>query len=88
MAKHRETSSDYIRVLVVGDRYRVAVCRDGIQWLFQQRVTFEACAGARWRTLGFCTTRKSLVRLQHRFNCVFVPELACFPETFKLEGAK
>jgi hypothetical protein len=83
---HCETANAYNRVILCHGRYRVATCRDGLQWLFQQRVTTKTCAGARWRTLGYCTTRKALVRLQHRFMGVSWPELETLPERFKWEG--
>jgi len=83
MGQQHETSADYARVLFVCDRYRVAVCRDDLQWLFQQRVTRETCAKARWRTLGYCATRNALIRFQNRFLGVSLPEFTNLPETFK-----
>ena len=51
---HRETAETYAGELFRLGRYRVAVCRDGIQWLFQrQRPRFPA-GGAAWDTLGYC----------------------------------
>ncbi len=86
MDRHHERSANYERVLFGRGRYRVAVCRDDMQWLFQQRVTRETCPGAQWRTLGYCTTRKALMRLQDRFLGVALPELDALPETFKAGG--
>ncbi|MBE9477449.1 MAG: hypothetical protein IME92_09885 [Proteobacteria bacterium] len=83
---HCETANAYNRVILRRGRYRVAACRDGLQWLFQQRVTTKPCAGAGWRSVGYCTTRKALVRLQHRFVGVSWPELETLPERFKWEG--
>lgn len=88
MGKHYETSANYERVLIKGGRYRIAVCRDRLQWLFQQRVTRETCAAERWRTLGYCTSRTALLRLQHRFQGVSVAKICALPETFKSEGAE
>lgn len=82
---HCETADDYRRVILRRGRYRVAACRDGVQWLFQQRVTAKPCAGARWRSLGYCTTRSALSRVQHRSTGVSWPELATFPKRIKRE---
>ncbi len=49
---HRETAENYSGELFRHDIYRVAECRDSIQWLFQrQRPQFPA-GGAAWDTLG------------------------------------
>jgi hypothetical protein len=79
-AAHRETDASYRGVFTARGRYRVAICPDGIQWLFQQRVTNKPCAGARWRTLGYFATRKALIRLQHRSTGQHWPELMTLPE--------
>ncbi|MFT5864904.1 MAG: hypothetical protein ACI82I_000634 [Gammaproteobacteria bacterium] len=81
-ASHHETAANYARVLLVKGRWRVAVCRDDQQWLFQQRVTTEDCAGARWRNKGFCLTRDSLITLQHRFLGEAWPALETLPVRF------
>lgn len=85
-ASHRETDASYRGVIVTYGRYRVALCRDGIQWLFQKRVTKEPCARARWRTLGYFTTRESLMRFQHKSTSQHWPELMALPERFRREG--
>ncbi len=86
MTQHHETSANYKRVLFTLGRYRVAVCKDDLQWLFQQRVTVKTCAGARWRNLGYCTTRNALLRFQHKFLGVSSPEIGALPETFNAGG--
>ncbi len=58
---HRESDDTYAGVIARGGRYRVAVCRDGIQWLLQRRSTNRS--GARWKTLHYITTRSALIRL-------------------------
>lgn len=62
---HRETAETYAGELFRLGRYRVAVCRDGIQWLFQRQRPTKSAGGAVWDTLGYCVTRKGLMRL-HR----------------------
>ncbi|KUJ76659.1 hypothetical protein AVO44_19605 [Ruegeria profundi] len=62
-ADHRETAENYSGELFRHGVYRVAVCRDGIQWLFQrQRPQFPA-GGAAWDTLGYCVSKSGLTRL-------------------------
>ncbi len=57
---HRETAENYQGELFRHGIYRVAVCRDGIQWLFQhQRPQFPA-GGAAWDTLGYCVSKSGL----------------------------
>ena len=34
---HRETSDAYLGVVLRFGRFRVAECRDGLQWLFQRK---------------------------------------------------
>lgn len=61
MAVHQETADDYGRVLVLlNDRWRVAVCSDGVQYLLQRR-----CTGAKerpWSSQSFCVTKSALER--------------------------
>ena len=56
---HRETSNHYRGELFRFDRYRVAACRDGIQWLYQRQRPGSPAVGAAWDTLGYCTTRET-----------------------------
>ena len=60
---NRETADDYLRVIHQLGELRVAECRDGIQWLFQRRRPGFKGVGTAWDTLGYCVTRKALVRL-------------------------
>ena len=82
VGSHRETSHNYGRVLLKNGRWRIAVCRNDRQWLLQQRVTIENCAGARWRNKGYCLSRESLILLQHRLSVGVWPELEMLPERF------
>lgn len=62
--------------------YRVAVCRDSIQWLFQrQRPQFPA-GGAAWDTLGYCVSKSGLIRLVRAHISFDIPELNGLPEHF------
>lgn len=62
MAVHQETADDYGRVLVLlNDRWRVAVCSDGVQYLLQRRGA-KANTPFPWSSISFCVTRKALER--------------------------
>jgi len=57
----QETSDAYTSVLAqLGNRHRVIVCRDAIQWIVQHR----KCGGADrpWRALGYFRTRYALIQ--------------------------
>jgi hypothetical protein len=83
---HRECSETYMGEVFRLGRYRVAVCRDGIQWLFQrQRAGFPA-GGAVWDTLGYCATRAGLMRLHRAHIGPEAPELAALPERLRAGG--
>lgn len=59
---HHETSDTYVGELFRCGNHRVAVCRDGIQWLFQRQTNAGSLAGPRWRSFGYFTTRAALNR--------------------------
>ncbi len=80
---HRETAETYRDELFRHGIYRVAVCRDGIQWLFQrQRPQFPA-GGAAWDTLGYCVSKSGLTRLVRAHIGCDIPELDALPEHFQ-----
>ncbi len=78
---HREEADNYRGEVFRHGDFRVAVCRDGIQWLFQRRRATRTVGGAAWRTLGYCVTRKALARLYQAHIGVTPPELAELPDT-------
>jgi len=73
----RETPDSYCGEIVRRGRYRVVVCKDGIQWILQRQ---DKLAGARWRALAYCTTRAALLRLWPALKCSPAPELAELPD--------
>jgi hypothetical protein len=80
---HRESADDYQGVVWRKGRYRIAECRDGLQWLFQrQRAGFPTGAGA-WDTLGYCATRNGLMRLHRAHIGGEAAAIAAFPESFR-----
>ena len=80
---HRETSDSYHGELFRDGKYRVAVCRDGIQWLIQQQRVGNQPVGEAWDTFGFCTTRKALTRLWTGKTGRIHPELENLPAFIK-----
>ena len=64
----RETSECYGKELMRHGRFRVAVCSDGLQWLFQRQRRQIPSGGAAWDTLGYCTTREALIRLHRSYT--------------------
>jgi hypothetical protein len=53
---HRERDEDYPAVVSLSDTVRVIDCKDGIQWILQQRY------GDQWRGVAFCRRRDTLIR--------------------------
>ena len=79
---HRETDEHYRGEVFRHENYRVAECRDGLQWLFQrQRPRFPA-GGAAWDTLGYCATKTGLRRLHRLYIGGAAPEIDALPECF------
>ncbi len=82
-ADHRETAENYSGEVFRHGVYRVAVCRDDIQWLFQrQRPQFPA-GGAAWDTLGYCVCKSGLTRFVRAHIGCDIPELDALPEHFQ-----
>lgn len=84
---HRETADDYRGVVFRAGRFRVALCRDGIQWLFQRQRGANPGVGAPWDTLGYCATREALMRLHRLATGQDAPEIAAFPDRARKGGA-
>ena len=63
---HRERDDTYSHVLVsLNDRWRVIVCKDGIQWILQ----FAKKNGAtvQWRSRSYFRRRDALIRVSAEF---------------------
>ena len=57
---HRERDDGYKSVVAqLTTRWRVIVCKDGMQWIVQQK---EASNGGPWRGMGYHTNRDGLLR--------------------------
>jgi len=74
---HHETSDTYVGELFRAGDHRVAVCRDGIQWLFQRQRSGKTGGASKWDTLGYYTTRAALHRdWTRKFGSAPAPLLA------------
>ena len=83
----RECGETYCGELLRFGRYRVAICRDGRQWLYQRQRRRFAGGGTAWDTLGYFTTRTALIRLHRSLNGAGAESLRTLPETFAGERA-
>ena len=84
---HRETADDYRSVVWREGRYRIAECRDGIQWLVQRQRPGNPGVGAAWDTLVYATTRNGLMRLHRAHIGGEAAAIAAFPEYLRRRGA-
>lgn len=80
MIEHHETQDGYRGEVFRHGRFRVIVCKDGIQWILPRK---KGGAGRRWQALGYFTTRVALSRLWTASTGETVPEIACLPETVR-----
>lgn len=85
---NRETSELYRNEIFRIGRYRVAVCNDNMQWLYQRRRKGNAAATARWDTLGYCVTRAALMRLHRSKTGMLTLEFNSLPERFIPGGGR
>jgi len=82
----RETSDTYCRELFRWGRYRIAICRDGLQWLFQRQRLKFAAGGAAWDTLGYITARSALLRFHQAHVGGAAPEISALPLHIRAGG--
>jgi hypothetical protein len=58
---HRERDDSYAKVIAqLGPRWRVIICKDGIQWILQQRSVPFPNTGT-WAGKSYSTTRDALI---------------------------
>ena len=81
--EHRESADGYRGVLFDLGSYRVAACRDDLQWLLQRRRPGSPGVGAQWDTVAFVTSRSALIRLHRSHTGHDAPALLTLPEHFK-----
>ena len=62
----RESDAGYAGVLAwLNARWRVIVCRDGIQWILQRHKRPGSVSGAQWTGEKYHRTRERLIRSCH-----------------------
>ncbi|GHE95129.1 hypothetical protein GCM10016455_14600 [Aliiroseovarius zhejiangensis] len=81
----RETSDTYRAELFRMGKYRVIVCRQGLQWVLQKQRFKTSVLGAAWRNIGYCTTKEALIRLQQAYNAPQHPFMDALPARFACE---
>ncbi len=87
-ADRRETADLYRGVVLDLGRYRVAVCRDGLQWLYQRHRPGFAGVGTAWDTLGHCVTRAALIRLHRAHSGAEAPGIDALPHRIPQENRR
>ena len=83
LVDHRECAENYHRVIVCNRVFRVAVCRDGIQWLLQRRRRTISPGGAAWDNIGYFTDREALKRFYRAQVDHEATELNALPRYFE-----
>lgn len=58
---HKETHDNYHGVILRRGRFRIVLCRNGVQWIIQKGK--QSGPHMRWRGQSYCRTKKALVRL-------------------------
>ena len=87
---HRESDDNYQWVAaLLTDDLRVILCKNGLQYIPQRRHA-DGLRGATWRSLCYCTLKKSLMRLcdglEGRSGPVSTGPLAALPEKARAWG--
>jgi len=62
---HREGADDYRGTLYRQGSWRVAICREGIQYLIQRQRPGKSGVGGAWDHKRYCVTRFALIRDWH-----------------------
>ena len=63
---HRESNDNYSNVIVIfNSRWRLSLCRDGIQWILQQK---EISHGMPWRGVKYFRSKEALLRVCGSLN--------------------
>jgi hypothetical protein len=78
---HRERDDAYRNVVAqLAPRWRVIICKDGIQWIVQQK---ESSHGGPWRGVSYHTNRDGLLRAcgsLEAASCGALEALAALPD--------
>jgi hypothetical protein len=66
-----ESDEDYYPSIQLNPRWRVIVCRDGVQWILQRRVRPdrpERVTRDDWRGRSYCRTKEALIGCCDRYS--------------------
>ena len=76
----RESQDDYVNVIYTNGDHRVALCRDGLQWLLQKH------SGQHWKSISFCVTATALAReWRNKVGTATPPEIAvALPDAYRV----
>ncbi|MFQ1701691.1 hypothetical protein ACJ5NV_13975 [Loktanella agnita] len=83
---HRETDDTYHSVIVRHGPYRVIICRDDHQWIFQKRRKRFKPGGTGWNYLAYVASKTSLIRIALEYSGHAWPELEALPPNFRKGG--
>lgn len=81
-APHHETAEAYRHVITHLGRYRVIVCKDGMQWIIQR--SEKGTMGRVWRGVRCVTCKTALNRLWCSFGCEPCPKIEALPTSFRM----
>lgn len=85
-SKHaqQETHTDYCRVIVCAQRFRLIVCNEGIQWKIQRRAAAAGKSSAgKWKTISWHRKRDALIRCWNSLTGLPTPDvIKGFPQQF------
>ena len=89
---HRERDDNYQRVIVeLAPRWRIIVCKDGIQWILQKR-SAEPSHSGEWRGVSYLTDRDALIELSVKLGLLSDPfkraVLEALPSTIREYAAQ
>ena len=84
----RETSETYKGELFRLGLYRVVVCREDLQWLYQRRRPTITAGGVAWNTLGYCANKTQLMRLHRSHSGSEAQAISDLPFHFKRGAQK
>lgn len=82
-ASQRETSDQYAHVIAIGSAARVIACKQDLQWIIQRK---KGGSQALWLSLGYCTSKSTVLRLWAGLGEPPCPALDCLPD--RMKGAK
>ena len=84
----RETAETYRGELFRLGHYRVVLCRDGLQWIYQRKRAVISPRGVAWNSVGYCVSRNGLARLHRAYNGTEAQKISALPFHINKGGTK